>query len=241
MLLVGVSNLVISHEILCYRWKARGLWQKDDNYNAICVVIAYSKLGINQYGCQSCSWSAEQAKPFFPGTFPRLRIWSRETGSVVSSRVSLLSLHTQAESGAYSRVPLLLPAFRAGVDPYRQSPLGQSRVYRVTLLRTDRVSRQEFVRHRSRTSFNRSRSMSKNSLFTSSHAACLALIALQNPLSTEPFCWDVYGAVSTRWIPTSSTIGGGKGCNMFVPVLGGNGTKIAPTGDRFDQPPGQMR
>ena len=28
---------------------------------------------------------------------------------------------------------------------------------------------------------------------------------------------------------------------MFVPVLGGSGTKIAPTGDIFDQPPGQMR
>ena len=35
--------------------------------------------------------------------------------------------------------------------------------------------------------------------------------------------------------------GGGRGCNIFVPVLGGNGTKTAPTGDIFDQPPGQMR
>ena len=34
---------------------------------------------------------------------------------------------------------------------------------------------------------------------------------------------------------------GGWGCNIFVPVLGGNGTKIAPTRDIFDQPPGQMR
>ena len=34
---------------------------------------------------------------------------------------------------------------------------------------------------------------------------------------------------------------GARGCNIFVPVLGGNGTKIAPTGDIFDQPPGQMR
>ena len=39
---------------------------------------------------------------------------------------------------------------------------------------------------------------------------------------------------------TRSTIGG-RGCNKFVPVLGGNGTKIAPTGDVFDQTPGQMR
>ena len=28
---------------------------------------------------------------------------------------------------------------------------------------------------------------------------------------------------------------------IFVLVLGGNGTKIAPTGDIFDQPRGQMR
>ena len=41
---------------------------------------------------------------------------------------------------------------------------------------------------------------------------------------------------------TSSTIGGGgRGCNIFVPVLEGNGTKLAPTGDRFDQPSGQRR
>ena len=33
---------------------------------------------------------------------------------------------------------------------------------------------------------------------------------------------------------------GGRGCNKFVPVLVGNGTKIASTGDIFDQPPGQM-
>ena len=37
---------------------------------------------------------------------------------------------------------------------------------------------------------------------------------------------------------TRSTIEGGRGCNNFVPVLRGNGTKIAPTGDIFDQPPG---
>ena len=41
--------------------------------------------------------------------------------------------------------------------------------------------------------------------------------------------------------PTSSTIAGGRGCNIFVPVLGGNDTKIAPTGDIFHKPPGQMR
>ena len=40
---------------------------------------------------------------------------------------------------------------------------------------------------------------------------------------------------------THSTNGRGRGCNKFVPVLGGNGTKIVPTGDIFDQASGQMR
>ena len=35
--------------------------------------------------------------------------------------------------------------------------------------------------------------------------------------------------------------GRGRGCNKCVPVLGGNGTKMVPTGDIFDQPLGQMR
>ena len=35
-------------------------------------------------------------------------------------------------------------------------------------------------------------------------------------------------------------MGGGGGCRKFVPVLGGNGTKIAPLGDMFDQPPGAI-
>ena len=41
-----------------------------------------------------------------------LRIWFREVGLAVPSRVSLLILHIQAESGAYSRIPL---DFRGGV------------------------------------------------------------------------------------------------------------------------------
>ena len=34
---------------------------------------------------------------------------------------------------------------------------------------------------------------------------------------------------------------GGRGCRNFFPVLGGDGTKLAPPGDIFDQPPGEMR
>ena len=67
-----------------------------------------------------------------------LRIWSRETGSAVPSRVSLLIFHTQAESGAYSRDssrfsrwrPFIYTALRHRVSP---------EFYRVTQLRTDGV------------------------------------------------------------------------------------------------------
>ena len=34
--------------------------------------------------------------------------------------------------------------------------------------------------------------------------------------------------------------GGGRGCNKLVPVLRGDGTKIASPGDLFDQLPGEM-
>ena len=50
----------------------------------------------------------------------------------------------------------------------------------------------------------------------------------------------VFPAVSSKGVAEARQVqrlGGGRGCNIFVPVLGGNGTKIAPTGDRFDQTP----
>ena len=37
-----------------------------------------------------------------------------------------------------------------------------------------------------------------------------------------------------------STIGEGRGCHKFVPVLGGDGTKIAPPEDLLGQLPGEM-
>ena len=46
--------------------------------------------------------SAEQlGKSLFPYPRSRLKIWPRQTGLAVQSRVSLLILHTQAESGAF--------------------------------------------------------------------------------------------------------------------------------------------
>ena len=86
---------------------------------SMCVCV-WSSLSadwaLTWYGCQSCSWSAEQGKYYFLCPRSRLRVWSRELGLAVPSRVSLLILHTQAESGAYlrdstppSRFPLRFP------------------------------------------------------------------------------------------------------------------------------------
>ena len=85
-------------------------------------VAEYGSAG---YGCQSCSWSHEFSMP--PRS--RLRIWSRERGSAVPSWVSPLILHLHAESGPYSRAPLLPLAFRDydGVHVYRRPPSGHSR------------------------------------------------------------------------------------------------------------------
>ena len=71
-------------------------------------------------------------------SYSRLSIWSRETGSAVRSSVSPLKVHTQAESGAYSRAPLLPPVFRDVVHLY-----GHSRDNQVTQLRADGVHRRE--------------------------------------------------------------------------------------------------
>ena len=51
----------------------------------------------------------------------------------------------------------------------------------------------------------------------------------------QPFALLVWLIFKSR-----STIGGGRGCHKLVPGLGGDGTKIAPSGDLFDQPPGGM-
>ena len=66
----------------------------------VCIHVCSSHaitLGINRYGCQSCSWSAEKGKCFFLRTRSRIRNWSRKKGSAVSSRVSPLILHTQSD------------------------------------------------------------------------------------------------------------------------------------------------
>ena len=52
-------------------------------------------------------------------------------------------LHTQAESYAYLRDPSRFPRRRPFISLNRHTPSGQSRVYRITQMRTDRVHCQE--------------------------------------------------------------------------------------------------
>ena len=72
----------------------------------------------------------------FPCPPSRLRVWSRKTGSAVLSRVSLLISILRLNMVLTYGVP---PEFRGGVHLFilnRHTPLGQSRVYRATRLRT---------------------------------------------------------------------------------------------------------
>ena len=78
-----------------------------------------------------------------PNTCSCLRIWSRETGSAVPSRVSLLISILELNLMLTYGIP---PEFRGGVHLFifnRHTPSCQSRVYRVTQLRTDGVQCRE--------------------------------------------------------------------------------------------------
>ena len=80
---------------------------------------------------------------------------------------------------------------------------------------------------------------SKASQACYSHPRCnLNLLPL---LSFSADVWTFSSSFTHAAITDPFNDWGGRDCNKFVPVLGGNGTKTAPTGDMFDQPPGQMR
>ena len=87
-----------------------------------------------------CSWSAEQGKLIFPCTRSHLRIWFRETGSAVPSRVSLLISILRLNLVLTHGILLISAApsiylFKTAI----RTPSGQSRVYRVTQLRADGI------------------------------------------------------------------------------------------------------
>ena len=122
-----------------------------ENESLICTI--YSSMHVCMYvwshiqqeygstasGCQSCSWSAEQGNLIFPCPRSCLKIWSRETVSAVSSRVSLLISILRLKSGVYLRDSSRVPRRRLYIYLNRHTPSGQSQVYWVTQLRTDGV------------------------------------------------------------------------------------------------------
>ena len=82
----------------------------------------HKQLSTNQPGELANPVYGQLNRETFSCSRSRLRIWFRETDLAVPSRVSLLILHTQAESGAYSRdwsdvhggVHILLPRHTIG-------------------------------------------------------------------------------------------------------------------------------
>ena len=68
-----------------------------------------------------------------------MRNWSRETGSAVLSRVSLLILHTQTKSGPYSRESSRFPRRRPHIIYVPPYATGSVPSLLATQLRTDGV------------------------------------------------------------------------------------------------------
>ena len=105
----------------------------------VCMVTHIARVWINRVRLPVLrTWSPEQEK-IFPCLRSCLRIWSRETGSAVPSRVSLLTSMLRLNLVITYGIP---PEFRGGVHLFlcnRHTPSGQSRVYRVTQVRTDGV------------------------------------------------------------------------------------------------------
>ena len=83
-----------------------------------CMVNTYSRLWINRVGLpilQSCLWPAKQGKLIFPCPRSCLRVWSRETGSAIPSRVSLLISTLRLSVVLTHGIP---PDFRSGVHSF---------------------------------------------------------------------------------------------------------------------------
>ena len=84
-----------------------------------------------------------------PSILSRLRIWSHGTVSAVPSRVCLLNLHAQAESGVYSRDSSRFPRRRPFIYVnHHTSLLGQSRLSFHAIITHRLVSPLRVRRHR---------------------------------------------------------------------------------------------
>ena len=103
----------------------------------VCMVTHIARVWINRVTLPVLHVVSQPGKSVFPCPRSCPRIWSREKGSAVPSRVSLLI--------SILRLNMVLTygtEFRGGVRLLiynRHTQSGQSRVYRVTRLRTDGV------------------------------------------------------------------------------------------------------
>ena len=79
----------------------RGLRVHATTVYYVCIVNSYSRVQINRKVANPVHDQLNREK--FPCSRSRLKNWFRKTGLAVPSRVSLLILYTNAESGAYSR------------------------------------------------------------------------------------------------------------------------------------------
>ena len=114
------------------------------NVEAVVIGDHFCRLGINKVWLLILLNSGQlNGKPIFRCPRLCLKVWFRKTGSAVPYRVSLLILHSQIESGAYSQILLIHPVFHDGVHQYCQQPSGQSRIHQAAQLRTDGVHRRE--------------------------------------------------------------------------------------------------
>ena len=88
----GILNVMLSLLILQYLLVLSTMY--------VCMVITYIRVWSTGWGCQSCSWSAEQGKLIFP--CPRACVPENLVPRDGFSRPvprQLAHLHTQAESG----------------------------------------------------------------------------------------------------------------------------------------------
>ena len=113
-----------------------GFWTE---WRPVCMVITYSK-GKNQPGkvANPARGQLNRENEYSLSLFTphNLVLWDG-FGSPVPRQPA--HLHTQAESGAYLRDSSRFPRRRPFIHLDRHAPSGQSRVYRVTQLRTDGI------------------------------------------------------------------------------------------------------
>ena len=105
----------------------------------VCTVITYSSKSKDQPGkVLIVNPASDQVNVEMNISCPRsrLRIWSRETGSAVPSRVSLLISIQRLNLVFTYGIPPQFPRRRPFNYLNGHTPSGQSRVYRVTQFRT---------------------------------------------------------------------------------------------------------